>query len=210
MGNAVVDATYFHINSNANGSPHDLMRRGSVIEVGDQTIPFFRYFESYQRTYPVQLPDGSSQVVPAIRFLELVKDGTVNTKVLPNIACEVARHFMILSRELVWENVRLQNFRDEPSRQRCLFLLERADQARDWIKLLGFAPGTHWIVRLKATGTALKVDSRQLAGDSEPLSAWYEKARRYWRGELTDNPMTEVLFVGTVHVEEILNIESIG
>ncbi len=65
-------------------------------------------------------------------------------------------------------------------------------------------PGTYWIVKLRASGTALDADGRMLAGESEPLPAWYDKARKYWRGEMSEDPWPEVLFVGTATVEEII------
>ena len=36
-----------------------------------------------------------------------IKEGTVASDVLPTIALETANHFLMLARELVWENVRL-------------------------------------------------------------------------------------------------------
>lgn len=206
----VVDAPFFHINSNANGSAHDLMRRGDIIEVGGHISPFFRFYESYARMYPVRQQDGSVLNVPAIAFLNGVKDGSITSDNLPVTAWEISRHFMMLARELIWENIRLLEFQCEPSRQRCIWLLENEEQVRQWLRTLGFQPMTHWVVKVRATGRALKVDSRILAGDSEPLPVWYDRARRYWRGEMTADPHAEVLFAGTLHVEEIIDPASFG
>ena len=210
MAADVVDATYFHINSNANLSPHDLMRRGAVLEIGTQSNPFCGLYETYQRTYGVRQQDGSLSQVPAIEFLRRVKDGHVTADNLAVTAWQTARHFMMLARELVWENIRLAEFRGEPSRWRCLFLIEREEEVREWLRVLGFQPMTHWIVKLRVTGRILKADSRFLAGDSEPLPVWYDKARRYWRGEVTENPLPEVLFEGKVTVEEILDAANLS
>jgi hypothetical protein len=60
-------------------------------------------------------------------------------------------------------------------------------------------------VKVLATGKALDVDSRFLAGDGEPLPSWYDKARRYWRGETTPSPLPETIFEGTLRVAEILD-----
>lgn len=205
MVSDIVDGVFLHINSNANRSPHDLMRRGSVIEIGGLTNPFFGLYETYARAYPLRKSNGSTEDVPAIAFLSGVKDGTIKSDNLPLAAWEISRHFMMLARELVWENIRLKEFPDEPSRQRCIWLLENDDQARAWLRTLAFPPNTHWVVKVRASGRALRVDSRFLAEDSELLAVWFDKARRYWRGEITDNPDPEVLFTGTLRVEEIIN-----
>lgn len=200
----VVDAQYFHINSNANGSSHAIMRRGDIIEVGGHTNPFFGYYETYARTFQVRDPNGGVEPVAALDFLRRVKDGAINPDNLPLTAWEVSRHFLTLARELVWENIRLQDFPCEPSRQRCVWLVESEEQARLWGQRMGFSPMNYWIVKVRATGCALKTDAHLLAADSEPLPLWYDKARRYWRGEVTDDPHAEVLFTGTVRVEEIM------
>lgn len=196
---------FYHVNSNANRSPHDLMRLGTTIEIGRSSNPFFGIYETWQRAYGVtDRETGEVSQVPAMRFLRRVQEGSITTDSLPPIAYEVANHFLMLARELVWENIRLSEFPEAPSRQRCIWFTRTLDQARQWPPIMKFQPGTHWIVKLRASGTALDVDGRLLAAESEPLPAWYDMARRYWRGEMSADPWPEVLFVGTVTVEEII------
>jgi hypothetical protein len=204
MARDIVDELYFHINSYANNSPHDLMRLNSVIQIGAKSNPFFGFYENFQRTYPVTHPNAPPEQVPAIEFLRRVKDGQVKPNNLPFDAWTIARHFMMLARELIWENVRLAEFPQEPSRQRCVWLIEDEQRTREWIKTIGCQPMTYSVIKVRATGRALPADSRHLAGESEPLPVWYDRARRYWRGEMTSNPLREVLFEGTLMVEEIL------
>lgn len=209
MVEAITEQSFFHINSTANLSPHDLMRRGLFIEVGNQTNPFFRFYETYQRTYAVT--DTNTSVVhqvPAIKFLRCIKDGTVTSNMLPTIAVETAKHFLMLARELVWENVRLAEFPDAPSRQRCIWLIRTLEDTKRWISQMGFQPNCYWVVQVRGTGRILDVDANLLAGDSEPLPTWYEKARAYWMGKKSENPLPEVLFEGTIRVEEIVNMST--
>src|SRR5579885_2757969 len=124
MMQSVSGQLYFHINSNANLSPHPLMRHGDMCEIGTHTNPFFRFYEVHQRTYEVtDTTTGIIHRVPAIRFLRCVRDGTVASDALPVIAFDTANHFLMLARELVWENVRLAEFPKAPSRQRCIWLI---------------------------------------------------------------------------------------
>ena len=108
MTNTITNATYYHINSNANGSPYSPMQPGDVLEIGVQTNPFFHFYEAFQRTYPVtDSATGKVIQVPAIKFLSSVSNGAVISDALPSIAVETAKHFLMFSRELLWENVRL-------------------------------------------------------------------------------------------------------
>ena len=195
---------FFHVNSNANLSPYDLMRKGATVRIGESKAPFFRIYEAWQRTYPVTLKNGGVQEVPAMRFLNEVNAGNITPANLPQTAYEVANHFLMLARELLWETIRLNEFPEAPSRQRCIWLTRTLDQAREWVKILRFQSSTYSIVYLRAQGRALDTDGRLLAGESEPLPIWYDKARKYWRGELTEEPWPEVIFDGSVVVEDIV------
>ena len=206
----VNEQSYFNINSNANFSPHPLMCRGDIYNIGETANPFFHFYEVYQRTYPVtETSTGITHQVPAMKFLRSMKDGEINGHGLPAIAYEIANHFLMLARELVWENVRLAEFSEAPSRQRCIWLIESMDDVINWVNRLGFKPNIYSIVRVRATGHALKVDSNYLVGDSEPLSTWFEKAHSYWSGKLTQTPLPEVLFEGRIEVDDIIDISKI-
>ena len=203
---------FFHINSTANASRHDLMRRGSIIEIGKSSNPFFGFYETWQRSYNVRnKTTGATEAVPPIQFLRRIKDKDItldDQNVFPQLSLEVARHFMMLARELVWETVRLNELPEAPSRQRCIWLTRTIEQAREWLPRMNLdpklQPQTYWIVSVRATGRALEVDGGFLAGDAELLSVWHEKARQYWRGEKTASPQSEVIFDGTVEVLDII------
>lgn len=196
--------TLYHINRLANLSPYALMQPGASVVVGDLQNPFFRFYEVHARTYRVTDPNGAVNMVPAIKFLRRVKEGTITPHNLPGDAFEIAQHFMMLARELLWESVRLADpeFAKLPSRQRCVWLIESLDDVKRWLELMGVRPVQ--VVEVKATGRAHVADQSHLAGDSELLSVWYEKARAYWRGERTGSPLIEVIFEGRLDVLRIV------
>lgn len=104
----------------------------------------------------------------------------------------------MLARELLMEQVRVDEFGGlPPSRQRCLYLAETADEARSWLPLLG---GNGVVCELTCTGTIHKADSRQMVMLSEPLSVTTARARAYWRGDASADPRMETLFVGDAKV----------
>jgi hypothetical protein len=206
MTQTINGTLYLHVNSNANLSPHALMRPGDVINVGASTNPFFRFYENHARTYQVtNSQTGEVFQVPAIKFLGLVRDGTVTTTALPEVAHDTAKHFLMLARELLWENVRLAEFQGAPSRQRCIWLVETLEDVKNWIAQMRFKPNHYSVIRVRAYGLALRVDSNNLAGDSEPLPIWFEKSRAYWSGKDSPHPLREVLFEGRIEVDEIID-----
>ena len=208
----VRDQIFYHINSTANASKHDLMRRGNIIDVGRESNPFFGFYETWQRSYSVRnKKTDTTEAVPPIQFLRRVKDKDItldDPNILPQLSLEIGRHFMMLARELVWEAVRLNEFPEAPSRQRCIWLTRTVEQAREWAPRMNIdlklQPQTYWIVSLRATGKAFEADGNFLAGDAELLPVWHEKARQYWLGEKSASPQTEVLFNGTVEVVDII------
>jgi hypothetical protein len=207
MTKTVEGETFFHINSDANGSLYAPLRVGDVVEVGSQTNPFFRYYEAYSRTYGVTITGTEeSHQFPAMQFLRLVRDGQITCNTLPRVAHETANHFMMLARELFWENIRLSEYPDAPSRHRCMWLVPSIDDARVWLRLLTFPPGRNFsLLRVRATGRALHVDGSFLAAESQPLPVWADQCRAYWSGRQSATPQREILFEGRVEALEIID-----
>lgn len=171
---------------------------GAKIEVGIEHNPFFKY---YEKPLEYLVTDGQTGVplnVNAVDWLHQVRAKTILTsyEMLAEKAFEVSQHYMMLARELIMEQIRLEEFGGEPpSRQTCLYLSETPDEARSWIALLG---GQGAVCELVGTGTIHRADSRLMVKVSEPLSVTRDKARAYWRGETM-----ETLFVGKAAVSAV-------
>ena len=174
--------------------------KGQKVSVGKEYTPFFKFYEG-TREYPVAIGNtGQIEQVNAIEWLHRVKIGTIQTspQTLAAIAWEVSQHYMMLARELLMEQIRIDEFGGEPpSRQRCLYLSESAEEAKSWLLLLG---GDGAVCELTCTGSIHRADSRLMVMVSEPLSATQEKARAYWRGESSADPRMETLFIGDAEV----------
>ena len=209
MPELVTDAEFFHVNRQVDWARSPLFEVGQVIEAGKSSNPFFGFFETYRRTYQVTLNDGSVEVVPAIAFLGHIAEGRVN---VPDIATaarhghEISKHFVMLSREMIWEMIRVQDYHDAPSRQRCMWLIEENALLDYWRGRMECPNGKYRYVRVAATGTVHLADASLLLGDVELLQDTYEKAHRYWRGEMTDqNSEPEILFEGTLRILEVIS-----
>jgi hypothetical protein len=176
---------------------------GQKIAAGKVHNPFFKFYET-TLLYPIA--DGQTgQIIQAnaVDWLYRVRAKTIATsyEILADKAVEVSQHYLMLARELLMEQVRLEEFAGgPPSRQTCLFLTDSADEARTWIPLLG---GQGLICELLCTGEIQRADSRQLVKDSEPLSVTKDRARKYWKGEANVDPRMETLFEGEAVVSAL-------
>lgn len=199
MPKKVMDLELLHVTCNHFYSNESPLKDGDRIEVGVRNNPFYSFYEQ-GRSYPVNTQDGEIHV-PAIKFLSAVARGEISCPKLSEISVEVAQHYVMLSRELIMEQVRREVASEAPSRQSCLWMTETLEEARYWQRRL---IRESRIVRLRVTGTIHRTDASLLLGDSEPISVTFSRARSYWLGEHTDNPEPEILFQGTASVIEIL------
>jgi hypothetical protein len=173
------------------------------ISVGGEHNPFFRFYETTLE-YPIN--DGQTGAVinvNAVDWLHRVRMKTILTsyEILAEKAFEVSQHYMMLARELIMEQIRLEEFGGKPpSRQTCLFLSDTIDEASTWIPLLG---GQGAVCELICTGIIHRADSRLMVKVSEPLSVTQDKARAYWRGEASADPRMETLFAGDAVVSAV-------
>lgn len=180
-----------------NNSP---MAAGAKLRVGGSVNPFFGFYQN-SRTYPVDTPQGRINC-KAIKFLNSVRDGQINCPNLPQIAAEVAQHYVMLSRELIMEEVRKEIAPDAPSRQLCVWLAQDLSEAQHWATRLG---NQGVIFRVSLSGSVHRADAGFLLGDSEPINVTYDRAKKYWQGENSDTPEMETLFVGELEVLEALD-----
>ena len=100
-------------------------------------------------------------------------------------------------KEHLWEEVRRVEFAHLPTRRKALFLFDCFDNARraqqQW-----FPNESRHLLTARVVRTAVlhKADARWL---EIPEHEWGLAARRYWSGELTDDPIVEVIIYGSVY-----------
>ena len=197
MADTITDKIFYHVAHNKNYVRRDPLAVGSVFTAGDETNPFFGYYDK-ARTYTVQ-KDGENIIVPALKFLRDVNRGRITGTDLPKQAYNVANHYSMLSRELIMEEVRLQIAPNAPSRKTCLWVVNELGLAAYWAKKIG---GKSRLLKLSLTGKIHHGDAKYLMNESEPLAETYAKATSYWQSEQTGDPLPEILFSGTATVVE--------
>lgn len=173
------------------------------VTAGIEYNPFFKFYEN---TVEFPVTDGATGAITqinAVDWLLRVKAGTIRTSyaTLALKGVEVSQHYMMMARELLMEQIRLEEFEGKPpSRQKCLFLADTAEEARSWTPLLG---GGGSVCELTCTGNIHRADSRLLVRNSEALSKTRQNARAYWRGEVGGDPRMEILFEGDAVVSAV-------
>ncbi len=177
--------------------------KDQIVTVATEHNPFFRFYES---TLEFPITDGQTGAllnVNAFDWIQRVRAGAIKTtyQILADKAFQVSQHYMMLARELIMEQIRLDEFEGEaPSRQTCLFLANSVEEARSWLPLVGH---NGLICELTCSGIIHYADSRLMLAVSEPLSITRDKARGYWRGDVSANPRMEILFSGEAVVSAI-------
>ena len=203
MADTVTDEIFYHVAHTKNYVRRAPLAEGDKFTVGCETNPFFGYYDK-ARTYTV-VKEGENIVVPALKFLREARRGNITGSDLPKQAYNIANHYSMLARELIMEEVRLEIDPNAPSRKSCLWVADSLSLATYWQKKLG---GKSRILKLSVTGTVHLGDAKHLMNESEPLAATYAKARAYWRGEQTSDPLPETLISGTVTVREDMTVLS--
>lgn len=100
-------------------------------------------------------------------------------------------------KELAWEAVRVEEFPDSPSREGCIFLFDEYEHADHTANIWFPNQKRHFLeARILSQSTIQKVDSKWLDCNNEN---WVHCARQYWKGEITNAPLYEVIVHGFVY-----------
>lgn len=198
MVEKVNDRSFFHVARSLPYNPNSALEVGQILDVGYAHNPFFGFYQN-EITFPVDTNEGQIHC-KAIKFLSSVRDGAISCPTLAEKAHSIAQHYLMLTRELIMEEVRRDVAKGCPSRQSCLWVVETSSEAEYWRNRLGGLDVK--IVELVLNGTIHKADAGWLLGDSEPLSKTYKNAKSYWLGEVSDRPELEILFEGKATVRQ--------
>ena len=191
---------YFHIKRLVPWSSFKKWEEGEVINIRGESNPYFSFFETQQKAYPVTTDSGVVNFGGA-HFIGSVARGEVNSSDVANIADDLVRHFVAYIRELIWEDVRKTEFPHLPSRQRCIWLIPNREGVSFWLNRLGLEGREFQIARVR-----LHIGSDEhLLGDSEPMLVTIKRARQYWLGINDSESTQEILFEGRIRVEEFIS-----
>lgn len=121
---------------------------------------------------------------------------------IATIGYDLAMHFCQYLRELIWEDIRVRNFPDKPSRKRCLWLAEGEESLNYWLTKLQPATDLH-VFRVRIDdGKTHDASDEHLMRDNIAYDEALAMAERYWNGEIRNPTAKEVLFEGRLRIIE--------
>lgn len=208
MAEKVDGRTFYHVNIAHPYSGYPLLTTGQTLKT-DAPNPFFQFFDTHPRIYPVTKPEGTVEPVGGLAFLKRVREGSINPNNLPVTAVEVAEHFYFLARELLLENVRLKHFADEPSRMKAIWLVDDFAGLKYWRdRIVGQNTDRPCqCFEVIANGTILRCDARLIPGADDRYGVSEANAKRYWAGQVAaERPEPEVLFNGILTVGKAVTL----
>lgn len=195
---------YFHINHTTDYSGYRAISVGDILETSREGFnPYFRNTLNGPKKF--NLSDKES--LPILDFFRRLSLGELdNYKQLMNHR-EVARYsfqflssFIKITREMHFENVRVRNFSELPSRQHCIWLAESLEDAQYWKERLVGRVNCR-IFRVEVDGSVFRTNEGHLIQEAEPFDITIQRAKDYWNGR-PSNGRNEVLFEGSFRVLE--------
>ena len=196
MINNITDEIYYHINTGQN------LQIGDTLEIGKRFNNF--YYEIYNIEH---LEDGKD----ANQYLIDMKKENTRSSVndTANLVFKTINDSAMITRELMFEEVRKELNSNLPSRLKCLYVCKTKKEIKDWINIFSRTNKKDFqIVKLKLTGSIFIGDASFILRQNISLNRKKEQAKMYWNGEKKDN-INECLFIGTAVVEDILNNKDI-
>lgn len=125
------------------------------------------------------------------------------TRVAPGISNQdITSSYISMLRESVFENVRLTEFPELPSRKNCLWVTDDIEVAKYWVKRIPHS-GNKKIFELElAEGNVHETWEGHLTNHMENIAELEQRAFSYWRGEKPkDIPgQREIVLQGTIKI----------
>ena len=148
-----------------------------------------------------------------VSYFESSSIGAADTIINDLVSNPHIKNDLFLSRvlrEIIFESVRIEKFKNRPSRLRCIYLIDNESLINNWFEYLGTSPTNSTCYTFRPTsnkrfeftnGAVIeesihKADAKFLEVDIDNVKLVKEYADNYWSGKETDTPMFEVLFYG--------------
>ena len=200
MINHITDEIYYHIHSQSQLGQN--LQVGDTLEIGQKFNNF--YYEIYNIEHLENGKDANQHLIDMKKEenLELNNDTA-------NLIFKTINDNAMITRELMFEEVRKELNINLPSRLKCLYVCKTKREIKDWINIFSRTNKKDFqILKLKLTGDIFIGDASFILRQNISLNRKKEQAKMYWNGEKKDN-INEYLFVGTAVVEDILNNKDI-
>lgn len=188
----VENEIYYHINTG------DKLNVGDVLNIGDRYNNF--YHEVYDSEYLLDNKDVNELLINKRKN----KDYSINDIDEFKLIYETINNSAMITRELIFEEVRKEINSEFPSRLKCLYVCCSLDEIEEWLNIFKRTNKKDYqILKLELTGKVFTGDASYILRQNISLNKKREQAIEYWNGNKINNH-NETLFEGTAIVKEII------
>lgn len=183
---------YYHINTGNKLNVDD------VLNIGDRYNNF--YYEIYNGEYLLEEKDANEILINKRKN----KDYTINDIDEFKVVYETINNSAMITRELMFEEVRKEINNELPSRLKCLYVCETLEEIEEWLNIFKRTNKKDYqILELELTGKVFTGDASYILRQNISLNKKREQAKEYWNGNKI-NCHNETLFEGTAVVRSII------
>lgn len=184
---------YYHINTG------NKLNIGDILNIGDRYNNF--YYEIYNNEYLLEEKDANEILINKRKN----KDYTITDIEEFKLVYETINNDAMVTRELIFEEVRKEINSDLPSRLKCLYVCNSLEETEEWLNIFKRTNKKDYqILELELTGKVFTGDASYILRQNVSLNKKREQARKYWNGNKINNH-NETLFEGVATVKKIIN-----
>ncbi|OLS16569.1 MAG: hypothetical protein HeimC3_53150 [Candidatus Heimdallarchaeota archaeon LC_3] len=179
---------------------------GKTLQIGERENLYFKQMNKFENA--LNINGTKVYIMTLLKHLSQVENGEVqlnplartyhkNYKELVGLSYRVLRKSLRSVRELIFEEIRKENYSQLPSRSKCIWLIEDEKSLSYWSKLLQGE-----IYKVEVTGEIHKGSDSYLQVETYSLDFFREQAHKYWKGDPLDGVKDEIIFTGELEVIE--------
>ncbi len=200
----VENEVYYHIHTPDDGVA--ALEVGKEYESGNASNRFWKFYSETELRCPVHPYYGwyASKTLDQHIHSPLIENHEMNKAILGYSTAVLFECGMFI-RELVFEEIRVKEFPDAPSRRTALYVTDKAG-LEYWMTWFTNNPRTKFIYRALCSGLIHRGSQEFLDSDIVSYSFYTQEARNYWSGANVNGCVnTEFLFQGKWQVLELIS-----
>ena len=158
--------------------------------------------KTIQRNQP-SINDPLSQMLEAFNSLGMLTIDMDN--ILKNF--NDSKYYSMLLKEYIFEDIRINEFPDKPSRMKCIFLAPQSVDLKEFAKMMNFGGELKYLEIQPLDDSKVHFANISLL-NCDPLDheVKINNAREYWNGNDEITKDTEVLYEGEFIITQVLTL----
>lgn len=181
---------------------------GQVLSTSSPASPYWIGKRDRSWADKVKMP-GILGAISLDNFPNIVVQGIPMKEILTTTSLvwsQTSKYAPELLKEYVFEDVRIHEFPERPSRRSCLYAIPEKKNPSEYAAALGFNDGQYCsALKIKPLADAIVhvAPLKYLDCDGLDIAGMEDQARRYWNGPKSEEELVEVLIDGSVEIIEI-------